>query len=561
MVPKGNQRGGGRQLATHLLNQFDNDHVEVVDLRGSVAQDLHGAFHEWYAQSKATRCQKYLYSLSVNPDLAKYELTREQYLDFVARTERSLNLVGQPRAVVFHVKNGRQHCHTIWSRIDVEAGKAVQIAYDRMKLRKVAQEFAREHGLTLPPRMRENGRSDRFNERSKQSTHKEKQQQERSGVPKEDRMQVITAAWQQHSSDPRAFVGALEDKGYHLARGDSGRYVVVDDAGEVHALSRQIEGVKSAQIKVLLGEAYPLDKLPDVDAAYAAAQQKAKERAAGKEQPEQQQAEQPKQPERKPVDHEQEEAARREELARKHQERRAPLDAKRDEMEKRLHGERQALLDLHAAEKEGVLAARAENQPRGLMSFLKRITGIQAYIHYRADAAREKDQKAQVAALDRRHGRERQEIERRYANLAAVEARERFSLEMALKRQEFQRARDISAGRAADLQIELKPEFQRAAEGEKAKRAGGDSEAPKGRLSALFNRVMPSFTKGDLQRAFERAKDPTRTPPASGGQREHEVDPERLEKAEKAKEELDRRQREQQERDRRHRGPDRDRER
>src|ERR1039458_4917666 len=120
MIPKGNQRGGGRQLATHLLNQFDNDSVEIVDLRGAVAQDLHGAFHEWYAQSQATKCRKFLYSLSINPDLEKYDLTREQYLDFIARTERSLNLVGQPRAVVFHTKNGREHAHVVWSRIDVD---------------------------------------------------------------------------------------------------------------------------------------------------------------------------------------------------------------------------------------------------------------------------------------------------------------------------------------------------------------------------------------------------------------------------------------------------------
>jgi hypothetical protein len=108
----------------------------------AVAQDLHGAFHEWFAQSKATKCRKYLYSLSVNPDLAKYDLTREQYLDFIARTERSLNLVGQPRAVVFHTKNGREHCHTVWSRIIPDAGKAVQMDHDRFKLQAVARKFA-----------------------------------------------------------------------------------------------------------------------------------------------------------------------------------------------------------------------------------------------------------------------------------------------------------------------------------------------------------------------------------------------------------------------------------
>src|ERR1700687_725099 len=142
VISKGSQRGGGRQLATHLLNQFDNEQVEVFDVRGATAPDLPGAFHEWYAQSMATKCRKYLYSLSISPDLAKYDLTREQYLDFIARTERSLELVGQPRAIVFHVKKGREHAHVVWSRIDPDASKAVHIAYDRMKRRRVAQEFA-----------------------------------------------------------------------------------------------------------------------------------------------------------------------------------------------------------------------------------------------------------------------------------------------------------------------------------------------------------------------------------------------------------------------------------
>ena len=62
MIPKASQRGGGQQLATHLQNSFDNDNVELADLRGAIAQDLHGAFAEWYADSTATQCRKYLYS-------------------------------------------------------------------------------------------------------------------------------------------------------------------------------------------------------------------------------------------------------------------------------------------------------------------------------------------------------------------------------------------------------------------------------------------------------------------------------------------------------------------
>lgn len=42
------------------------------------------------------------------------------------------------RAVVFHVKGGREHCHVVWSRIDVNQMKAVQLSHDRQKLRVVA---------------------------------------------------------------------------------------------------------------------------------------------------------------------------------------------------------------------------------------------------------------------------------------------------------------------------------------------------------------------------------------------------------------------------------------
>ncbi len=112
MIPKASQRSGGQDLATHLLNALDNEYVEVAEVSGAVAPDLHGAFAEWEAiASGLTKCRKYLYSLSVNPDLGQGELTRAQYLDYVDRAEKKLGLEGQPRAVVFHIKEGREHCH------------------------------------------------------------------------------------------------------------------------------------------------------------------------------------------------------------------------------------------------------------------------------------------------------------------------------------------------------------------------------------------------------------------------------------------------------------------
>jgi hypothetical protein len=65
-------------------------------------------------------------------------------------------------------------------------------------------------------------------------------------------------------------------------------------------------------------------------------------------------------------------------------------------------GERAALLDLHAGEKEGVLAARVAKQPRGMLAFLSRITGIKAFMEarqVRQDVARAKAHKAELATL------------------------------------------------------------------------------------------------------------------------------------------------------------------
>src|ERR1035441_1157250 len=42
MILKGNQRGSGQQLATQLLNADNNQRVEILDLRSSIARALHG---------------------------------------------------------------------------------------------------------------------------------------------------------------------------------------------------------------------------------------------------------------------------------------------------------------------------------------------------------------------------------------------------------------------------------------------------------------------------------------------------------------------------------------
>jgi hypothetical protein len=259
MILKGSQRGGGADLALHLMNAFDNERIEVGQVRGTVADDLHGAFGEYEAIAAGTRCKKPLYSLSINPPTP---LSREQYLAAVDRIEKGLGLAGQPRAIVFHVKNGREHCHVVWSRVHARTMKAVHISHDRMKLRALSRQLAQEFGLKLP----EGLEKDRGAERGQKAEMSlaEKRQAEKTGITPDRRRAEITKVYRA-SDSAEAFRAALAQKGYTLAKGDQRGFVVVDRYGDVHSLARQIEGVKTRELKAKLA---PLaEQLPTVDQA------------------------------------------------------------------------------------------------------------------------------------------------------------------------------------------------------------------------------------------------------------------------------------------------------
>ena len=271
MILKGNARANGQELARHLLNdrhEIDphresvrpfrpgNERVEVAEVRGFVADDLAGAFAEAEAIAAGTKCEKYLYSLSLNPS---EPLTRAQYADAIDRAEKALGLEGQPRAVVFHVKHGREHCHAVWSRIDGEAMKARHQSFDRQALRELARELGREFGHALPEGLAADRGSERFAERFNALSHAEKSQSERSGLDPAERRATVTDAYRQADSAP-AFRAALQDKGLILARGDKRGLVLVDAGGDVHSLTRQIEGASSREIR----ERFRLEALPDL---------------------------------------------------------------------------------------------------------------------------------------------------------------------------------------------------------------------------------------------------------------------------------------------------------
>lgn len=258
MILKASQRGGGMALARHLLNEADNDHVELHELRGFVAVDLSGAFKEAHAISLGTRCRQFLFSLSLNPP-PRAEVPVDVFEAAIADIEARLGLRGQPRAIVFHEKEGRRHAHCVWSRIDATRMRAINLPHFQLKLMDKARELYLEHGWTMPRGLQtEAGRDPLSYGRA------ESQQAKRAKADPKALKALFRRCWER--SDSRAaLAGALLEHGFVLAQGDRRGFVAVDRLGKVYALSRWLD-IKAKEVRARLGDGRDL---PTVEAAKA----------------------------------------------------------------------------------------------------------------------------------------------------------------------------------------------------------------------------------------------------------------------------------------------------
>lgn len=260
MILVGNQRGGARDLARHLLKD-ENDHVHVHEIRGFASNTLEGAFNEAYAISQGTRCRQFLFSLSLNPPQNE-RVNTEAFERAIDQAEVRLGLTGQPRAVVFHEKEGRRHAHAVWSRINADEMKAIQLSHSRNKLMEVSRDLYREHGWRMP-----DGMIDRSKRDPRRMSHEEWQQAKRQDKDPRAIKRAIQNAWA-ISDNAQTFAHALEERGLKLARGDRRGYVAIDESGEPYAVAKW-SGVKTKAVREKLGDASTLPSLAEAKERYA----------------------------------------------------------------------------------------------------------------------------------------------------------------------------------------------------------------------------------------------------------------------------------------------------
>lgn len=338
MILKGSQRGNAAQLAKHLTNMRDNEHVDLHELRGFMNEDeLHAALQEADAIAKGTHCKQHLFSLSLNPpegvhvDTATFETAIEM-------AEQKLGLDGQPRAVVFHEKEGRRHAHAVWSRINVDTMTAKQLSFSKMRLMEVSKELYLQLGWDMPK-----GMIDREARNPLNFSRAEWQQAQRAKQDPRMVKALFKDAWQR-SDSPEALKAALEQKGYYLARGDRRGVVAVDYRGEAYALSRW-SGVKAKDVSARFKET---EALPSVDD-----QRKKIARLAAENL-----------------------RAQADEIDAGYKRLRPSVEFKRNQMVERHRIERTGLTQLQKQREERETAARAARPPdKGVAKFWSKITG------------------------------------------------------------------------------------------------------------------------------------------------------------------------------------------
>lgn len=381
MIFVGNSRANGQNLAHHLMSP-ENEHVTVQEVSGFAGDDLSSAFKEAEATARGTRCKKYLYSLSLNPP-ASEQVGTDTFMDTINGVEKRLGLKGQPRAVVFHEKGDRRHCHVVWSRIDSEGMKAIPLAFTKRKLMELSKEIYLEQGWDMPdgfirPAMRD----------PKNFTLAEWQQAKRIGQDTRELKSIFQSCWKQ-SDDQRSFANALSANGLALAKGDRRGFVATDINGEVYAIARWC-GVKTKDVSKRFGKP---ESLPSISQAKEAL---AKAILPGVEKLKQTQM-------------------RKRDQLKDHQEKRLwKLIEKHQE-------QRKVLLDRQKARSMSELNARQERFNKGLRGLFDRITGAYSKTKRENELevydALKRDQKERDKLVYRHLGEKRDHLKRQHGIL------------------------------------------------------------------------------------------------------------------------------------------------
>lgn len=172
--------------------------------------------------SELTKSDKGLYHGLMCPAYGEDQtMTDEDWIRAADIFEEERGYVGQKRAIVLHLKHNKWHAHVVWERYDHETGIMKSDSFSYHDQDRARRRIELEFGHQLTPVRNKN-----------------------RPVMKE----YLTSVWQQTAS-AQEFMQAIAEKGYVIAAGTQRPYMVVDETGRSFNLIRQLEGVKTLEVR------------------------------------------------------------------------------------------------------------------------------------------------------------------------------------------------------------------------------------------------------------------------------------------------------------------------
>jgi hypothetical protein len=221
MVLKSKIRGNGRQLAHYLLTKADNEQVRILDVDGRKnfsEQDVRDMLGDFSLAEKLTRSRQGIYHAVINPPAdASLTMTDKQWLTAVDILAEEIGFSEQRRVSILHTKNGRQHLHVAFERINYETLTMLPISHNYRKQDKARARMEQVFAEQPTP---------------KRNPHRPEMKR------------TLTALWKK-SGSAKEFLKSAKEEGYMISEG-FGRvaYAVVDRTGRSYNLIRDLEGVK-----------------------------------------------------------------------------------------------------------------------------------------------------------------------------------------------------------------------------------------------------------------------------------------------------------------------------
>jgi hypothetical protein len=248
----------------HLTSE-KNDRAELKEIRGLGAENLRDGLLEMQQDAKHTRLKNFFYQANFNPTHDE-ALTEEQWQRAFEIFEKHRGIPeGTARIVYEHEKEGRTHRHVVWSRVNMETGRAWSDALDAKVCHEASREISEELGLHRSISPFDKDRDGPRPGRAPKPWEMFRGLQSELD-PREIKVEVTKIF--RESKDALEFVEGLSQHGYQLAQGDRRDYVILDSAGEVHSLARRLDGVKAKELREFMGE-LPREMFPTVDQAKA----------------------------------------------------------------------------------------------------------------------------------------------------------------------------------------------------------------------------------------------------------------------------------------------------